>query len=43
MGIYLLDLSDWYDNEHVPLRLNHLPSFSQEQGSVRQMESSLAG
>jgi len=20
-------LSDWYDNEHVPLRMNHLPSF----------------
>ncbi|SJL05388.1 uncharacterized protein ARMOST_08755 [Armillaria ostoyae] len=27
MGIYLPDLSDWYNNEHVPLRLNHLPSF----------------
>ncbi|KAJ2916638.1 hypothetical protein MD484_g3775, partial [Candolleomyces efflorescens] len=23
----LAEFQDWYDNEHVPLRLNHLPSF----------------
>jgi len=25
--VSLDEFHDWYDNEHIPLRLNHLPSF----------------
>lgn len=27
MFVLIVHILDWYDNEHVPLRLNHLPSF----------------